>query len=337
MRRALLVNAEYKIQLLDRVADLGPSIEQNGPAMAKGPTGKSPTAAETPPYVLVRIEYAALNFRDYIIGSGRYGAPPHDYVAGNEGAGVVLDSTAPDFRPGDAVFVNGHGLGEKRPGTMSGQVRLPPEAVIHLPDAMTTLQAATVGVAALVTFAADRVFGPGPVAVTGAMGGTGRVAAACFARAGRDVTALTRDPARATPLTELGIGTILPPPTETERTAEGFGPESYAAAVDVTGDMLNWLTRQMRTGGVIALAGFAATNRPDLSALAVILRNLRLIGVNSGLAPSDKAQALHWVAATLHPGDYPLLAHPADPQDIAPLMRDFAGARGRGRIVVTLQ
>lgn len=291
---------------------------------------------EAPSSVLVQIEHAALNYRDFIVASGRFGAVPQGFVAGNEGAGIVVASTAAAFRQGDRVFVNGHGLGERRPGTLSGQITIPPEAATPLPDTMTTRQAAIVGVASLVSYAADQLLPSGPVAVTGAMGGTGRVAAACFARMGRDVTALTRAPDQAGVLAELGIIDIIAPPSEAERASNHFGPERFAAAFDVTAVCLNWLTRQMCMGGTMALAGFAGSLRPDVNALAVILRGLRLAGVNAGLPVAQKAKALQWAVGILRADDYDRLAHPAPLSEVAPLLRDFAAKRGRGRILVSL-
>lgn len=287
--------------------------------------------------VLVRIEYAALNYRDFVVASGRFGPVPPGHVAGNEGAGVVIQSSSPAFREGDLVFVNGHGLGEALAGTLSGQVQLPPEEITLIPKGMTTRDAAVVGVAALVAYAAGQLMGEGPIAVTGAMGGTGRVAAACYARAGRDVTALTRDVDRAGVLSDLGISTILPHLTQAELNAQSFGPERFSGAFDVTGGALNWLTRHMRTGGTAVLAGFVAGHNPDINALAVILRRLRILGVNAGLSQPEKAQALHWVAKTLRPEDYALLAHFADPNEVPSLLGGFGGEPGRGRIVVALR
>lgn len=298
---------------------------------AQGPQNENPAP------VLVRIEHAALNFRDFIVASGRFGPVPCGHIAGNEGAGVVMQSSSPAFREGDPVFVNGHGLGEALAGTLSGKVWLPPEAITPLPEGMTTRDAATVGVAALVAYAAGPLLGEDTIAVTGAMGGTGRVAAACYARAGCDVTALTRDADRAGVLSALGVSTILPPLTEADVNAENFGPERFSGVFDVTGGALNWLTRHMRTGGTVALAGFVAGNSPDINALAVILRRLRIVGVNAGLPPPDKAQALRWVAKTLRPEDYALLAHFADPNEVPALMGCFGGEPGRGRIVVALR
>ena len=323
--------------LLLWIVDLARSLDQNGQAasVARMPAQGSQNENHAP--VHVRIEHAALNFRDFIIASGRFGPVPSGHIAGNEGAGVVVQSSSPAFREGDLVFVNGHGLGEAFAGTLSGQVRLPPEAITPLPEGMTTRDAATVGVAAFVAYAAGQLIGEGPIAVTGAMGGTGRVAAACYARAGSDVTALTRDADRAEILLDLGVSTILPPLTEADLNAQNFGPERFSGAFDVTGGALNWFTRHMRTGGTVALAGFVAGNNPDINALAVILRRLRILGVNAGLSPPEKAQALRWVVKTLRPEDYALLAHFADPNEVPALMGGFGGEPGRGRIVVALR
>lgn len=313
------------------------SLDQGDPAASEARAQSKGLPDAVPASVLVRIEYAALNFRDFIVASGRFGPVPVGHIAGNEGAGVVIHSSSADFREGDPVFVNGHGLGEKLAGTLSGQVRLPPEAITPLPAGMTTRDAATVGVAALVSYAAHQIAGTGPIAVTGAMGGTGRVAAACFARAGREVTALTRDPDRAGVLSDLGVSTILPPLSKAELDDQNFGPECFAAAFDVTGGALNWLTRHMHTDGVVALAGFVAGNAPTINALAVILRRLRILGVNAGLAPPEKARALRWVAETLRADDYARLGYRADPEEVPALLRGFGGEPGRGRIVVALR
>lgn len=290
----------------------------------------------TLPSVLVQIEYAALNYRDFLAVSGRFRAVPEGHVAGNEGAGRILASTAAGLHPGDRVFVNGHGLGESLAGTLCGRVQVPAEAVTPLPAAMTPRQAAIIGVAGLVSYAAGRILPEGPTAVTGAMGGTGRVAAACFARAGREVTALTRKPETADVLSDLGVAQVLPLPSEAECAADGFGPERFAAAFDVTAHSLNWLSRQMRLGGTMALAGFAARLRPEVNALAFILRQLRLAGVSASLPPAEKAKALQWVAGLLAPQDYDRLAQEIRPAEVAALLGNFAWKPGLGRVLVNL-
>lgn len=291
--------------------------------------------------IVVRVDYGALNFRDFVAASGMFAPVPAGHVPGNEGAGTVLCSQDPQFQAGDRVFVSGHGLGENRPGTMAGEISLPAAAACHLPGSMTTLQAATVGVAGLVACAARQVFAAAPeaslpVAVTGAMGGTGRVALACFARSGLAVTALTRNPAAAAVLSDLGACAIEAVPGAEDLAADTLGPERFAAAFDVTGGMANWLTRHLRRDGTLALVGFSAGHRLQLNALALILRRLRLLGVNAALSPPDRAQALQSLSQTLLPEDYGRIAHLVSPQEIPQILRHFGQAVGRGRVVVAL-
>ncbi len=297
------------------------------------------------PLLRVRIEYAALNFRDFVTASGLFGAIPAGHVPGNEGAGIVLASEHPGFSAGDRVFVNGHGLGETLVGTMAGDVQVPAAAACLVPDEMTTLQAATAGVAALAAFAAQSVMGVGaqglPVgislAVTGAMGGTGRLAATYFARSGYRVTAITRDPAQADVLAELGVASVVGVPDAAALSEDTFGPETFDAAFDVTGGLVNWLCRHMRTDGTLALVGISAGYKVQINVLAVILRRLRLMGVKAGFGAEEKMEALRAVSKVLQPGDYERIASLAQPQDVARLLRGFGEGAGRGRIVVGLR
>lgn len=294
--------------------------------------------------IVVRVEYAALNFRDFVLASGMFGLVRAADFPGNEGAGTVLSSQDPQFRTGDRVFISGHGLGETLAGTLSGELRVPAVAACHLPAQMTVLQAATIGVAGVVAFAAQQVFAAAPtglpaampVAVTGAMGGTGRVAAAYFARSGLAVTAITRDSATASVLSDLGVCALEALPEPGDLAADTLGAERFAAAFDVTGGLVNWLTRHLRRDGTLALAGFTAGHRVQMNALALILRRLRVVGVTAGLAPAQKAQALQAVAQVLLPEDYGRLAHLVSPQEIPQILRQFGQGIGRGRIVVAL-
>ncbi len=296
------------------------------------------------PSLRVKIDYAALNFRDFITASGMFGSVPPGYVPGNEGAGIVLASDDPAFQTGDRVFVSGHGLGEKLGGTTAGELDVPIAAACPLPDGMTTWQAATLGVAALVAVAAGQAMTSGrnalqggtSVAVTGAMGGTGRVAAAYFARSGQLVTAFTRDPALANVLADLGCAEVLGLPDASALAADAFGPERFAAALDVTGTLVNWLIRHMQTDGTLALVGFSAGRTVQLNAIAVILRRLRLVGVNAGLGAAEKTRALDAVSKVLQPGDYDRLARLVQPQDVGRVLRQFGQGAGQGRIVVAL-
>ena len=75
--------------------------------------------------VTVRVEYSSLNFKDALAITGR-GAIVRNWplVPGIDLAGVVEESAAPEWRPGDRVVVNGWGLGEDHWGGLAQKARL---------------------------------------------------------------------------------------------------------------------------------------------------------------------------------------------------------------------
>lgn len=63
--------------------------------------------------VLIRVDWSTINYKDGLAITGK-GPVVRKWpmVAGIDGAGVVLDSSHPDWRTGDAVVLNGWGVGE---------------------------------------------------------------------------------------------------------------------------------------------------------------------------------------------------------------------------------
>ena len=112
-------------------------------------------------------------------------------VPGIDFAGTVETSTHPDWKPGDAVVLNGWGVGETHWGGYAERARVKGDWLIPLPQGITAAQAMAVGTAgytAALAVAALESFGltpdRGPVLVTGAAGGVGSVAIALLATRG---------------------------------------------------------------------------------------------------------------------------------------------------------
>lgn len=289
--------------------------------------------------VKVRINFVALNYRDYLAANGFLGPKAAALAPGNEGAGIILESAVRDLAEGDCVFVNSGGLGEKSNGTTAAEITVPASSVCKIPAGLTLRQAAIAGVPSLVAAEALSLFPTDadlPVAVTGASGGTGRVAATFFARAGRKVTAMSRNADCTDVLKRLGVNDFIQTPHLDELNADTFGPDRFSAAFDVTGVMLNWLTRNVAQGGVIAVTGFAGGHQNQINTISVLLKCLALIGVNAGISAAAKARALKLVARNFQAADFNLLAHEIDPADVSVVARNFPGHSGRGRILVGL-
>ena len=87
--------------------------------------------------VLVRVEWSAINFKDAMVTRpGNRVARGFPLVPGVELAGIVEESTSPDFTPGQRVLVQGYDLGVARHGGFAAYARVPADWVVPLPDAL---------------------------------------------------------------------------------------------------------------------------------------------------------------------------------------------------------
>ena len=152
--------------------------------------------------VTVRVTHSTLNYKDGLALTGK--APVvrrFPMIPGVDLAGTVETSAHPEFEAGDAVILNGWGLGERHLGAYAEKARVSGDWLIPLPSGLTPAQAMAVGTAGytsmLCVMALERHgLGPerGPVVVTGAAGGVGSVAISLLVKAGWHVIAATGRP-----------------------------------------------------------------------------------------------------------------------------------------------
>lgn len=243
--------------------------------------------------VLVALSHSTLNFKDGLAITNRSPVVrTWPMVAGIDGAGVVLESTNPRWQEGDRVLVNGWGLGETRWGCLAGQLRVPGELLVAIPEAMTSHDSMAIGTAgytAMLSVLALEQQGitpaSGPVLVTGATGGVGSVAVAILAKLGYQVTAVTGKASEHDYLTQLGAAAILPR-EQFSVAGKPLQKEQWAAVVDCVGShtLVN-ACAQTRYGGVVTSCGLAQGMDLPATVMPFILRAVRLIGVDSVMAP----------------------------------------------------
>ncbi len=153
--------------------------------------------------VLVKVDFSTLNYKDGLAITQK-GPVVRNWpmVAGIDGAGTVLESTHPAWKPGDAFVHNGWGVGETHWGCLAEKARLKGDWLVKLPAAFTARQAMAIGTAGYTAALCVDVLerwghaqpGTGQVLVTGAAGGVGSVAVSLLARRGYNVTASTGRP-----------------------------------------------------------------------------------------------------------------------------------------------
>jgi acrylyl-CoA reductase (NADPH) len=295
--------------------------------------------------VLIAVRHSTLNYKDGLAITNK-GPVVRAWpmVAGIDGAGEVLESSHPDWKPGDLVVHNGWGVGETRWGCLAERARLKGEWLVRLPQAFTTRQAMAVGTAGytamLCVLALERHGvkpGDGEVLVTGATGGVGSVATALLAKLGHRVTAATGKAQEADYLKQLGASAII---DRNELGAPGkpLQKERWSAVVDAVGShtLANALA-QTRYGGVVAACGLAQGADLPATVMPFILRGVTLAGVDSVMAPLA-LRRLAWqrLASDLDAAKLEAITTTISLADAVEQAQLLMQGKVRGRIVVSV-
>ena len=240
--------------------------------------------------VLVRVHYSDLNYKDGLAVTGRPGViRKYPMVPGVDLAGIVEESSSPDWKPGDEVVVTGFGLSETAWGGYAELARMKADWLVRLPRGITLKQSMAIGTAGFTAMqcvvALERhglVAGCGEVLVTGAAGGVGSIAVAILAKLGYRVAASTGRPELGDYLRSLGASEIVDRNTLTAPSKRPMESERWAGAVDsVGGDTLAAVIRALVANGSVAACGIAGGAALNTTVYPFILRGVNLLGINS--------------------------------------------------------
>ncbi len=295
--------------------------------------------------VTVRVSHSTLNYKDGLALTGK--APVvrrFPMVPGVDLAGIVEASSNSEFKPGDAVVLNGWGLGETHLGAYAEKVRVKGDWLIRLPQGLSSQQAMAVGTAgytAMLCLMALERHGlqpdRGPAIVTGSVGGVGSVAVALLAQAGWHVIASTGRPEEADYLKGLGAAEILDR-SELAGPGKPLAKERWAAGVDAVGSttLANVLS-MTKYGGAIAACGLAGGMDLPSTVAPFILRNVSLLGVDSVMAPKAlRREAWNRIARELDHGKLAAMTSTIPLDGVLEAGREIVAGRIKGRVVVEI-
>jgi acrylyl-CoA reductase (NADPH) len=293
--------------------------------------------------VLIDVAYSTLNYKD---GLAITGASPvvrkFPMVPGIDLAGTVRESTSAEWKAGDKVVLNGWGVGEGHWGGLAQVARLKGEWLVPLPAAFTERQAMAIGTAGYTAaLCVDALVNAGvtpdqgEVLVTGATGGVGSVAVALLKAAGFTVVAATGKAAEGDYLAKLGADSVIDRATLSEK-GKALQKERWAGVVDAVGSFtLANAVAQTRYGGAVAACGLAQGADFPATVMPFILRGVRLLGVDSVMAPrSLRTRAYERLARDLDAAALEAIATEIALADAPAAAADLIAGKIRGRVVV---
>jgi acrylyl-CoA reductase (NADPH) len=292
--------------------------------------------------VLVSVEYSSLNYKDglAITGKGKV-IRKFPMIPGIDLAGTVVESSSPDYKPGDKVVAVGQGLGETRWGGYSQMQRVAAGALNHIPARLDTLRAMAIGTAGFTAMLAilelERMNvrpGDREVIVTGATGGVGAVAVNLLSQLGYKVAASTGRPENHDYLRALGATTIVDRAT-LEQKGPPLAPERWAGGIDsVGGQTLASVIASTVSYGAVAACGLVGGIDLPATVFPFILRNVALLGISSPLAPKPLRDEA-W--SRLAPYKLDMITTVEPMSNLPALAAQIVAAQIRGRTVIKNQ
>lgn len=295
--------------------------------------------------VTVAVSHSTINYKDGLALTGK--APVvrrWPMIPGIDFAGDVLTSTNPELKPGDAVILNGWGLGETHTGAYAQRARVKGDWLIKRPAGISAAQAMAIGTAGytamLCILALEKhevTPDKGPVLVTGAAGGVGSVAIAILSKLGYHVIASTGRATESDYLKALGAKEIMDR-AELAGPGRALGKERFAGVVDAVGSttLANAIS-MTKYAGCVAACGLAQGMDLPGSVAPFILRGVTLAGIDSVMAPKKKRiEAWDRLARDLDQGLLDALSVTRPIADAPALAPEILAGRVRGRIVLEI-
>ncbi|MES9857026.1 MAG: MDR family oxidoreductase [Sedimenticola sp.] len=293
--------------------------------------------------VTINVQYSTLNYKDGLAITGKSPVVrKFPMIPGIDLVGTVESSSHPEYNAGDAVVLNGWGVGEAHWGGLAQKARLKGDWLVPLPKSFTPQQAMSIGTAgytAMLCIMALEQHGvtpeSGEILVTGATGGVGSVAVAILAKLGYQVVAMTGRPEGSEYVTTLGAAEVMLR-SEYAEPGRPLGRERWAGVVDVVGSHVlanACATTQYR--GVVTACGLAGGMDLNTTVMPFILRGITLVGVESVMCPKGvRLEAWRRLEQDLDLSKLNAIAHEIGLSSAIKTADQLLNGELRGRVIV---
>ncbi|KHN54243.1 acrylyl-CoA reductase (NADPH) [Pectobacterium fontis] len=296
--------------------------------------------------VTVDINWSGINYKDALAITGKGKIIRHfPMVPGIDFAGIVSHSDSDRFTVGQSVILTGWGVGESHWGGLAQQARVKSEWLVPLPATLNARNAMILGTAGFTAMLCvmaleDGGITPesGDIVVTGASGGVGSTAVALLSALGYQVTAVSGRAENTDYLKKLGATQVLAR-SEFSASPRPLEKQRWAGAIDTVGDnVLATLLAQMDYNATVAACGLAGGIALPTTVMPFILRNVRLQGVDSVMAPlARRQQAWERLAAILPESFYQQVTQEIGLEDVPAAAAALLENNVTGRTLVKIR
>lgn len=244
--------------------------------------------------VLIKVAYAALNYKDALSSSGHKGITRnYPHTPGVDACGTVVSSETEDFKEGDKVIVTSYDFGMNTSGGFQEYIRVPAKWPVKLPENMTLEECMVLGTggftAALSLYKMeqnDQNPEMGPILVTGSTGGVGSMAVAILSQNGYEVIAASGKQEAHDYLKELGATKIISRAETNDESGRPLLRSQWAGAIDTVGDnTLATCIKACGRNGSIAVCGLVESPKLETTVYPFILNGVNVLGIETAETP----------------------------------------------------
>ena len=296
--------------------------------------------------VLIKVHYAALNYKDALSASGNKGVTRnYPHTPGIDGAGRIAESKTPHFKVGDEVLVTSYDLGMNTDGAFGEYIRVPSEWVVPLPNGINLKECMIIGTAGLTAGIGlykmemmGQIPDLGPIVVSGASGGVGSMAVGILAKAGYQVIASTGKDNVTEFLQNLGAAEIVDREFINDDSSRPLIKPKWAGAIDtVGGNTLATLLKGCQPGGSVASCGLVSSPNLSTTVFPFIINGINLLGLDSANLPmKERQQVWDRLAGTWRLSDFESVATICSLDELDQYFDKILKGALKGRVVVEM-
>lgn len=246
--------------------------------------------------VLIKVAYAALNYKDALSSSGHKGITKnYPHTPGVDACGTVVSCETSDFIKGDEVIITSYDFGMNTSGGFQEYIRVPAAWPVRKPENLSLEEAMILGTggftAALSLYKMEQNGqhpDMGSVLVTGSTGGVGSMAVEILSINNYSVIASSGKAAEHDYLRKLGASKIVDREAADDKSGRPLLKSAWAGAIDtIGGNTLATCIKACGRNGNVAVCGLVVSPELNTTVYPFILNGVNLLGIETAETPRN--------------------------------------------------